>query len=114
MLQNLNNLNNIALKFSEATGAVVLVELRMRLIAETYKPLQHGLAMIIKDAKKQKKRIRNEKYWDCDLEYLVNAVIKVFSDVLQPCVREELSAFRKLRNPLVHSKFVQLMENLGL
>jgi len=82
MQQHLNKINDIGIKFGEASGAVAKVELLMRVIAEKYLPVQEALTLIMQKVKKGMK-IRDKKYYNCKLEYLEEAILNVFQDKIE-------------------------------
>lgn len=137
-------IQNIQLLYSQATGAVSLVELRIRIIAEYDVSVQDYLRKIIEKRNKKNSRnaynkitekipvlhdashkllenffneevkIRNAKFWNCDLELLIEAVLKVFSDKFSDAQIAKINRLRACRNNLIHGNFVALMKKLDI
>lgn len=103
MQQILNNLANIQLKLDKASGALVKVELLMRLIAEKHKPVRDALTKYTK-----------KRYYECYLGPLCKAIVSVFSDKIEKSDLEKIKKFQILRHKLVHGNFVCLMELLDI
>lgn len=104
----INNIDSVQIKINSATGAAVMVELRMRLIGELCARVRERL----KDSITSKKE--PNQYWNCKLSFLDDAVDIVFQEVLNLSQRQQLSEFRNLRNKLLHGNFVGLMELMGI
>ncbi|MDR3647028.1 MAG: hypothetical protein P4L22_05815 [Candidatus Babeliales bacterium] len=110
-----NHIGNIQLSFNEAAGLAIGVELKIRLMAELYQPLQKELKNVIKqDEAKKGYKIKNKNYWNCDLEYLESAIILIFNNKLDQQEIAKFEAFRQLRNKFLHADFVSFMKLLGV
>lgn len=111
----LQSIANLERKVSDAAGAAILVELRMRLIAELCKPVRVKLEELIKEKEKQSgKKIRDDKYWNCNLSFLEKAIQAVFSDNPDSIQLTGLKKTRDLRNALLHANFVEMMKLLRI
>lgn len=95
----LNNLKNINFKIMEASGPAVVAESQMRLLAQFSLAVQNELRTLHK----------TDKYWDCRLEQLEDAILIVFKNQLNDIEREKIEYFRKLRNKLLHADFIGLL-----
>jgi len=114
----LSNLNHIQGELDQAAGAVVAVEIRMRLIGQLCEPVREKLKEIVQ----KKRRIgscdkcgRSEKklsykYEDCNLEPLGQAIEEVFCNYKE----FDLGRFRILRNKFIHVAWVKLMKKLDI
>lgn len=97
----LNATENIQLKMDEAGGATLAVELRIRLLAQLSQPIQATLK-------------NKNKYWKCDLQYLIEAIISVCKNKLEIGEAEKLNKFLVLRHKLVHGNFVSFTKLQGI
>lgn len=76
----LKNLNDIQFKLDAALGAAVAVEMRMRLISRLCEQVRDKLKELVntyKASNKPKKPLSN-KYWDCELFFLTERLMKYF------------------------------------
>jgi len=112
----LTNLNNIQLKLEAASGAAVAVEMRMRLIGQLSEPVRDKLKELVNvyKASNKLKKTPSNKYWDCELSFLDQAIDEIFHDKLEPGERQKIEDFRPLRNKLLHADFVNLMKRMGI
>lgn len=107
----LANINSTQCKLDTATGAVVAVEVRMRLIGELCEQVQDRFTELVATAKKNKevRKDASDKYNHCDLFFLDQAIYEVFHDKLEFDECKKIKEFRPLRNKLLHGDFVRLM-----
>lgn len=113
----LSYMKNIEVKLQEACGATVAVELRMRLIGQFSQTVRDKIKELIKAWKlknPQSKKKPSDKYWNCDLCFLDQAIVDVFQSSLSPIEYQTLLEFRDLRNSLLHADFVALMTSLKI
>lgn len=112
----ISNINNVQIQLATAAGAVLMVELRMRLIGEHSQAVRGKLAELVNDyIKKNPKRKRpSDKYWDCKLSFLDDAIAEIFKNQLDLNELQKMDRFRDLRNALMHADFVSLLKELGL
>ncbi len=112
----LTNLNNIQLKLEAASGAAVAVEMRMRLIGQLCEQVRDKLKELVNTykASNKPKQPPSNKYWDCELSFLDQAIDEIFHDKLEPNERQKIEDFRPLRNKLLHADFVTLMKRMGI
>lgn len=95
-------LNNIRLKSDAAAGAATALELRLRIIAELEPNVQIAL-----------KRQKKPPYFKADLIDLIDAVIEVFQDKLDPMSQDKIKSCRPPRNKVAHGSFAELMIELN-
>jgi hypothetical protein len=109
---------------------IILIELRMRQFAEWNNELKNEVTRLIKLDEQQinnkcsncslcskhskKRKIRPNKYWNCKLSYIDQAIINLFKSKLNPEELKNLEDFRHLRNCFVHGNFVSLMESFNI
>ena len=109
----LSNLNDIQFELDTAAGAALAVEIRMRLIGQLSPQIQEKLKDLVKahvlTFKKPPKNLPSDKYWDCNLSFLDQAIDEIFQNELKPFEREQIKKFRTLRNKLLHADFINLM-----
>lgn len=113
----LSYMNNIDVKLQEACGPTVAVELRMRLIGQFSQPVRDRVKELIQEwkAKNPKsKRKHSDKYWECDLCFLDQAIADIFQSSISQREHEILLEFRALRNSLLHADFIALMTSLNI
>ena len=94
----LQTLANIQLKLDTASGAATALDLRLRIIAQ--------LAPRVRLALSRKKR---GAFHQVKLHQLVDAVLEVFSDRIEPKDQEKIKKIRHPRNKAAHGSFVELM-----
>lgn len=113
----LSYMKNIEIKLQEACGLTVAVELRMRLIGQFSQSVRDRVKELIQEWKaknpKSKKK-PSDKYWDCDLCFLDQAIADIFQSSISPKECEVLLEFRDLRNSLLHADFIALMTSLKI
>ncbi len=102
------NIKNLQSHIDSSSGAAVAVELRMRLIGELCEKVRDELKKIVKEEPKGKYK-KSDKYWDCKLEFLDQAIDHVFYKKLNSTQQKTLLKFRPLRNKLLHANFIKLM-----
>lgn len=110
-------ISNIEGQLEQACGAAVAVEMRMRLIGQFSQPIRERIKELIKEWKiknPQSKNKPSDKYWNCDLCFLDQAIVDIFQDSLDPIEFQTLLEFRDLRNKLLHGDFVGLMKALKI
>lgn len=107
----LSILNNQIIKLGEATGAVVSVEIRMRLICQLCEPARVKLVELVADSQRKRK---SNKYWECDPAFLAQTIDIVFGVDLNTEDREEILKFPSVRAKLLHGELISLMERLGI
>ncbi|MBS0654731.1 MAG: hypothetical protein JSR46_03055, partial [Verrucomicrobia bacterium] len=114
----LRSVENVEASFDAVAGATMAVEVRMRLIGELSALVRRELATIVarENAKLRagkKRATLSDKYWDCKLEYLEEAIDQAYGSMLDQQEQQKFLEFRKLRNKLFHGNFVELMKLLN-
>lgn len=80
----------------QAAGAAVAVELRVRIFAERSADIQAEVEKVKEEVVEKKKHRASkgnrpsDRYWNCKLEYLEDAVEKVYSDCLSDADMDKL------------------------
>lgn len=96
----ITHLNNLQLKLDEACGGAVAVELRMRLIGELCKKVRDKVKELVTNdhlerAKKNPKAKRgSDKYSECKLYFLDEAIDQIFHDKMDSVSRQKIADFR--------------------
>ncbi len=115
----LRSVENVEASFDAVAGATMAFEQRMRLISELCALVRRELVVIVarENAKLVAKKRRanlSDKFWDCKLEHLEEALDQVYGPKLDQQERQKLLEFRTLRNKLFHANFVKLMKLLNI
>ena len=97
----IQTLNNIQLKIDAATGAATALELRLRIIAQLEPKVQPEL-----------KKKTPLLYYKAKLFHLIDAILEVFQDKLNPNDQEKIKKCRPPRNKLSHASLVEFMISL--
>ena len=108
---NLNCFANIQLALNQVAGLAVMIEVKMRTIAQLSQEVRDKSAYLIKNSKRKEK---DADYWNCKLTYLDDAIDSVFSNELNQNEHDLLKEFRHLRNKLLHGDFINLMKLMGI
>jgi hypothetical protein len=100
----INVLDNIKSKIDAAAGAATFLELHLRIIAQLDSSVQTELLKV-----QTLRKARREPYHRADLIDLIDAVIGVFQNKLDPKDQEILKSFHIPRNKTSHASFAELM-----
>ncbi len=105
----LSALNNLSVKLGEATGAIVFVEIQMRLICQLSEPAR--IKLVEHTAKSRDNR---KSYWECDPAPLAQAIADIFKAVLNDEEQKQILIIPSLRAKLLHGELIGLLERLGV
>ena len=113
----LNNFGHAQLHLNEAAGYAVMVEVRMRLIGQLCEEVRNALVEVVDKYMQDNPKCKRKpkvNYWECDLQFLDDAIDQVFAEKLTSKKRQQIDEFRGLRNKLLHGDFVNLMVLMGI
>jgi hypothetical protein len=105
----LSNIENLILKWGEASGPFLSIEPLMRYIAELDKPLREKVSDLIKNDKSTKNN-QYIHYSDCNPKYLVDAIKSIFGMQIPPETLIQICKYPLLRDKFLHGNFIALME----
>ncbi len=98
----ISTLHNIQSKIDDAAGALIALELRLRIIAQLEPKVQEEL-----------KKKTSDFFYEANLSYLITAVLEVFQEKLDPAEQELIKSCRMPRNKLAHASFVEFLIELN-
>ncbi len=98
----IQTLKNIQPKIDTAAGAATALELRLRVIAQLEPKVQIALG-----------KKANSQYHKGPLSYLIDVILEVFQDRLDPADQEKIKICRLPRNKVIHGSFAELMIELN-
>lgn len=107
----INHISNIDLKIKDLAGCVLVIEQKLRLLAESDESFREELYNVIKIEKPSN---RKNQYWNCDLKLLTTAFISEFGHKLTSDEKLMMSDFNIVRNKLLHGDFIELMDALKI
>lgn len=108
MQQIINHIENIRSNIEKGCGALQIIELKLRLLAEDNELYRKELYGLI-----SKKKTRNE-YWNCDIAPLVQAIESAFGNRLTLDEKNAIKKFNKVRNKMLHGDLVDFFDVLGV
>ena len=97
-----STLYNIQLKIDAAAGAMIALELRLRIIAELEPKVQDEL-----------KQLTSDPFYAANLVHLIDSVLKIFNNNLKHEDHAAIKRCRKPRNKLAHASLVEFMLELN-
>lgn len=105
----ISNIETKRADIREIAGDCVIIELKLKLLAEKnplFRKEVHKLAA-------KKKKWKN--YWNCMLEVLCSAIDLTFGDKLTPQQKNVVKLFKSsIRNEMLHANFIEVIVELGL
>lgn len=105
----IKHLENIKAKIESLSGSCVIIELKLRLLAENNSFFRGGLYQQLDKEGKG----RNE-YWNCSLNHLVNAFDSMFNGELSATERKIIKSFKKARDKMQHGDLVALLKEINV
>ncbi len=114
MQEIINHIDNIKLKIEVAAGAIVIIELKLRLLAETNSSFRDEVYRQIKAPDRDAKNNKRNEYWNCSLQILCSAMQIVFANELTLEQKKIIDFFKKPRDKTLHGDLVGLLITLGV
>lgn len=102
---DLVSLNNNLLQLGQAAGPILMIELKIRIIAERDLKFRKLVLDKVKNS-------RFNEYWNCELSSLVVVLGPYFN--LSEAEIDVLKKFIELRNKFVHGEYVSVLDKLGI
>jgi hypothetical protein len=106
----LHIMKTLTLKWGEAAGVFLSIEVLMRYLAEIHGPLRDKIDQLIKEKKKD----RFIHYWDCNPEFLTCAIVAIFGQALTVGEKDLISKFPSIRGKFNHGNFIELIKIMGV
>lgn len=107
--QTLNQIESRESVIQEIAGSIVIIELKLRLLAEEKSVFRSAINALLDPKKKDRNR-----YWNCDIAKLCTALEHMLSDKLTLGQRRAITNFKEQRDKMLHADLVALAPKLGL
>ncbi len=108
-----NQIKNLRSPIEMICGGLQIIELKLRLLAESNKCFRDKVYELIKKNKRLKKQ-KQDEYWCCPVNCLINSIEPVFGHVLNAEEKEEIKKFKGLRDKMLHGDLIGFYKNLDV
>lgn len=108
----LDHIIYIESQINSCSGSIVIIELKLRLLAESNGPFKKEVYKLINQKNINDKR-KNE-YWNCDSYILCDSLISTFGNNLDQGEKKAIDSIKNPRNKTLHASFVEFMLSLNV